>query len=391
MLHARLASLAFGLLGFGGDDPSRDASGVASLDALLEPIRAKHDVPALGGAIVEGDRLVAIGAVGARKLGAPERATADDLWHLGSCTKSMTATLLAIYVERGALKWTTTVGEIFGDSIPKMDPAWRAVTIEQLVTHRAGAPNDLNADGLWGRLWTHVGTGPEQRLALVEGVVARPPVSKPGTEFLYSNAGFAIAGAMLEKKTGEAWETLMRRELWAPLGIAAAGFGAPGTQDKVDQPRGHAPRGGAAVPIEVGPGSDNPAAIGPAGTVHMSLRDWSKYVALHLRGEREGGKLLKPETFRKLHAPADGKDDGGYAMGWGVTKRPWGDGVVLSHNGSNTMWFAVTWLAPKKDFAVLVTTNQGGEAAAKATDEAASALILEEGRRRSASRPAASR
>jgi hypothetical protein len=48
---------------------------------------------------------------------------------------------------------------------------------------------------------------------------------------------------------------------------------------------------------------------------------------------------------------------------------------VLTHTGSNTMWFAVTWLAPKRDFAVLVACNQRGDKAEKAGDEAASALI----------------
>ena len=50
---------------------------------------------------------------------------------------------------------------------------------------------------------------------------------------------------------------------------------------------------------------------------------------------------------------------------------------MLTHNGSNTMWFCVTWLAPEKGFAVLVTTNVGGDEAGKATDEAAAALIGE--------------
>ena len=62
-------------------------------------------------------------------------------------------------------------------------------------------------------------------------------------------------------------------------------------------------------------------------------------------------------------------------MGWGVARRDWGEGDVLTHAGSNTMWFAVTWLAPRRDFAVLVASNWGGDEAAKVCDEAASALI----------------
>ena len=64
-------------------------------------------------------------------------------------------------------------------------------------------------------------------------------------------------------------------------------------------------------------------------------------------------------------------------MGWIVAERDWGSGTVLNHAGSNTMWYAVTWIAPKKDFAVLVACNQGGDEAEKACDEASSLLIQE--------------
>jgi CubicO group peptidase (beta-lactamase class C family) len=112
-------------------------------------------------------------------------------------------------------------------------------------------------------------------------------------------------------------------------------------------------------------------AIGPAGIVHASVLDWAKFAALHLAGARGKAKLLKRESFRRLQTPPGGAD---YAMGWIVTRREWG-GHVLTHAGSNTMWYAVVWMAPEKDFAVLVACNQGGDPAAKACDEAAWELI----------------
>ena len=83
---------------------------------------------------------------------------------------------------------------------------------------------------------------------------------------------------------------------------------------------------------------------------------------------------MSPESFARLHTPAVGAGES-YAMGWVVTERAWADGTVLTHNGSNTMWYCVAWLAPKKDFAVLACTNQGGGAAQKACDDVAGALI----------------
>ena len=128
------------------------------------------------------------------------------------------------------------------------------------------------------------------------------------------------------------------------------------------QPRGHKADGTA---VEVGPAADNPAGIGPGGIVHCSIADWGKFVGMHLTK-----KILKAETFEKLHRPV-----GDYAMGWMVTRRPWAKGPVWTHAGTNTMWYAVVWASPEDNFAVLVMCNQGGDGAEKACDEAAGKLI----------------
>ena len=117
---------------------------------------------------------------------------------------------------------------------------------------------------------------------------------------------------------------------------------------------------------------DNAPSMGPAGTVHCSISDWAKFAALHLAGERGDSKLLKPATLKTLHIPPPSCE---YAGGWQVVERSWAGGAALNHNGSNTSWYATIWLAPARDFAVLVATNQGDKQAAGACDQAASALI----------------
>lgn len=358
------------------------ASHERDLGPVLAPIREKHHLPALAGLILEGDKVAAIGAVGVRSRSVKEPATTEDLWHLGSCTKAMTATLIGVLVEEGTLRWETTLAEGLPDLAAEMDPAYRTVTLRQLLTHRAGVPSELSADGLWARLAERKGTPVEQRETLAKGVLTRPPEHTPGGQFLYSNAGFALAGHVAEVKTGTAWEELMQEKVFRPLGITSAGFGAPGApgmKEQPDQPWGHRSSG---TPVPPGPHADNPPAIGPGGTVHMTLRDWAKFVSLHVRGERgEEGLLLRPETFKVLHAlpqRTDGKQGGAgsdYAMGWGRAERDWAGGRVLTHSGSNTMWYCVVWAAPEKNFAVLVATNTGQEGVSQACDEAVGALL----------------
>jgi len=342
------------------------------INTLLESIRKKHDLPALAAAVVLGGKTVAVGAVGYRKAGADARVTTSDRFHIGSCTKAMTATLIAILVERKQLRWDMTLAEAFPKLANVMHPEYRAVTLEQLLTHRGGFPNHSWPKGKSFRDMHNLpGTPRAQRRAYAEMLLREPPEAAPGSKFLYSNAGYAVAGVIAEEVTNTPWEELMRRHLFRPLGMKTAGFGAMGAPGKIDQPWQHVLESKNKRPIEPGPMSDNPPAIGPAGTVHCSLGDWAKFITAHVRGEEKGG-LVQPETFKRLHRPPSGGD---YALGWLVTERNWGGGRVLTHAGSNNQNFAVVWMAPQRDFAVLVATNQGGNAAAQACDETAAALI----------------
>jgi CubicO group peptidase (beta-lactamase class C family) len=343
------------------------------LATLLVALLEKHRLPALGGAVVTADGPAAFAAIGRRSNQVPAVALSDDLWHLGSCTKAMTATLAARLVEQKKLAWDTQVGEVFSDLPGGVHAGWKGATLERLLAHRGGAPAKLEPV-LWRALVTSSEPPREQRLRLVEALLATPPESAPGTAFAYSNAGYALAGAMLEARAGEVWENLMRREVFVPLKMDTAGFGAPGTAGKLDQPLGHsAPEEGkAARPQPVGPRADNPAAIAPAGAVHASLADWGRFVAAHLAGARGAGDYLSAASWTRLHTPLEGQD---YALGWIVTEREWAGGTTWTHNGSNTLWHCTAWLSPARGFAVLAVTNQGGEAAQKATDDTAAALI----------------
>ncbi len=343
------------------------------LSPLLEPIRRERGVPGLAGAIATPDGVLGWGAAGVRRQGGTDAAGRADLWHIGSCTKSMTATLVAILVERGQLAWDMKVAEFFEGKVEAIDPGWKAATLEQLLGHRAGVPSDLSGDGLWGRLWRREGTPSEQRMTLVRALLARPPLSEPGSAFLYANAGYTIAGQMAEAATGKPWEALLLEEVARPLGMTSVGFGAPGSADAIDQPRGHRiADGGELVPVEPGPDADNPAAIGPGGIVHCTIEDLARWAAFHAGRDPGEGSILSAASLGKLHTPLSGGD---YALGWSLHERDWGGGRVLAHNGSNTMWFAVMWVAPEKGFAVVAATNVAGDAGARACDEVASTLI----------------
>lgn len=332
----------------------------------LEGIRKKHDLPALAVVVMKDGQICDRAAVGIRKSGDTVPVTTNDVFHIGSCTKSMTATVTARLIEEGKLRWDMTIAEVFPELRGKMDPRYETVTVEQLLHHRGGVPGEPPA-GAWNQAWKEIGTPTQQRRAFIEAVLRQAPAAAPGTKMIYSNQGYAIVGAILEKTTGQPYETLMAEKLFAPLHMDTAGFGPPGTVDKTDQPWGHTRKLMLTIPVQL----DNPPAIASAGRVHCSLDDLARFVSLHLERNATNG-LLRLETLKRLHAPTPGSD---YACGWVVLERGWAGGTALMHNGSNNMWYIVMWLAPGKDFAVIAATNIAGADAEQGCDDACGAMI----------------
>src|SRR5208283_5438602 len=94
----------------------------------LEVIRKKHDLPALAVVVVKDGQICDRAAVGIRKSGESTPVTTNDVFHIGSCTKSMTATLTARLIEDGKLRWDTTIADVFPELMGKMDKQYEGVT-----------------------------------------------------------------------------------------------------------------------------------------------------------------------------------------------------------------------------------------------------------------------
>lgn len=332
------------------------------IKATLMPVLESSALPALAAAAIKGGKVVAAGAVGVRKTNASEAVTVRDKFHIGSNTKAMTATLAGMLVEEGKLQWTQTLAEVFPERADKMTAAYRKVTLEMLLTHRSGLPGNQPSYG------TPMQSVSEQRLVHLDAVLSTTPSSQPGSEFNYSNAGYIVAGTILERITGRPWEDLMRERLFAPLQMKSAGFGPPSKPNETDQPWGHILKAGSFGPVH----GDNPPALGPAGTVHCSIEDYLKFADLHASVGKRSSTLLKSETLMKLQTAETGRT---YAMGWGTGERGWAKGRVLTHSGSNTMNYFVSWIAPEIEFAMAVATNAAGPDVPKTLDQVCGLLV----------------
>jgi len=355
--QARESNLQHGAPGI-ADSEGSDGLDASAFTQALEAIRAANGVPAMAAFVLRGDSILERATVGTCTAKGRTPVGGDAQWHLGSNTKAMTATVAGMLVEEGLLSWDSTIGEILGEFAPNMDLEHRDTTLAMLLQHRSGIAANI-----------HWFDAPEDRLACAAEILSASPESERG-EFAYSNAGYVVAGAMMEAVTGRRWEDLMVEKLFEPLGMKNTGFGAP---SRPGAPWGHGdglfgwkPKDPAAR------NSDNAPVIGPAGTVHATLDDYARFIAAHVRGARGDGGIVSAELFRTLHTPAA---DGDYSLGWIAVERDWAGGLALSHSGSNTLWFATVWLAPVKDMAFFAVTNAGGGDASAAANEAIEVLI----------------
>ena len=110
------------------------------LEQTLAAAREKDHLPAVAGLIQIDGKLVAEAALGVRALGHPEAVTTNDRWHIGSDTKAFTATLIARLVEQGVMHFDDTLAASFPAFAEAIDPAYRKVTVTQLLSHTAGLP-----------------------------------------------------------------------------------------------------------------------------------------------------------------------------------------------------------------------------------------------------------
>lgn len=325
---------------------------LGDLSAEVTAGQTKYQIPALVGGFQvlrgkaqEGREIV----VGTLTVTDQTPVREGQLWHVGSITKSMTATLVARLVERGLLSWDMKLGDAFGTLAPDMLPIYRDRTLAQLMTGQTGMPTNLSPFDMLAQFGAN---SPRQSRATWVG---KAFALAPQTGMAYPNNGYVLAGALCEAATGKAYEDLMVEEVFKPLKLATAGFGPPGQGN----PQGHrkALLGGRLVAVGFGAGADNPASMAPAGGVHISIPDLLAFGLAHSLGHQgQRTDYLKTETWRALHTPPP---DANYAFGW-VERE---DGS-LWHNGSNTYWLAELSFDPEKPVVIAAAANRfdAGEA-----------------------------
>ncbi len=331
------------------------------LQALVDEFFVQHKLVGLCAAVVRGQYDIEIATAGVRRLGSDDPVTIADKWHIGSNAKAMTAFLCARMVERGKFGWSTTLSEVLGDLVAGGTAGVREVTLMDLLSHRSGIRDRGLLD--WIRRARGDTRSPtEQRLALAEQQLTKAKWGPPSQTAHYSNFGYCLVATVLERAGGSSWEDMMRAEVFSPLGMINAGFGAPGA-DGSAQPWGHAGFFRAAPKDPGIPTSDFPASMGPAGGIHLDMSDWARFARMFFEDRVLDG-IVSSDSIARLTTPLSILKDirtsfrpSPYALGWVVLRPDWGNGEVLAHAGSNMNFFASILIARQRNLALMIATN----------------------------------
>jgi len=329
-----------------------------SLEACVLQDMGRWTVPGIAVGVLQDGRVEAHG-FGVASLETRQPVTADTLFQVGSITKVYTATLIMRLVEDGTLDLDTPVIEYLPELQLADQEARRAITLRHLLSHTSGLEGDRFDD---------YGMGDDALTQAIAEFQTLRQLFPPGELWTYCNAGFYLAGAVVERVTGRPFETVMRERLFEPLGVARTFFFA---HEAIaypvavghEQPRPEtAPTVARRYPL--------PRAINAAGGIIATVGDLLRFAELHLReGKIDGARLLSEASVRAMQSsqtPAANFADA-YGLGWAL--RTIGVVQVVGHGGSTNGFRAHLTLVPGTGFALALLTNGArGSAATRAIE-----------------------
>jgi CubicO group peptidase (beta-lactamase class C family) len=336
-----------------------DRAVVDSLHVRVERIREASKAPSVAVAVTRGGRIVWEEGFGFADVEKRIEATPSTLYSLASVTKPITATAVLRLVERGRLELDRPANAYLGEGrIAGLAGDANGATVRRLLSHTAGLP-------------THY------RFFYEGDAVARPSMDEaiarygfvawpPGKVYNYSNLGYGVLEAIVERITGRAYADVVRDEVFRPLGMKTATMGT----------------GGGLAGAALRYGSDG-SIVPPydfdhrgASAAWVSAHELACFAMFHL-GDRltDGAKAPLRDPNRRLmqRVATPGDSTRGYGLGWDIGRER--GTTVVSHRGEMPGAAATLRLYPQHDVAIVVLTNSSNEAPDRVADAVAEAVL----------------
>jgi CubicO group peptidase (beta-lactamase class C family) len=313
-----------------------------ALVALAEARMREHGVPGLALGVLQNG-IVTTRGLGVTNLDDPLPVTNHTVFPIASISKTFASTAMMRLVEQGKVDLRAPVRAYLPDFRVRDERVSREATVWHLLTHTGG--------------WEGQVSGPDRGEDTLRNFVASitdlMQVAPPEAAWSYNNAGFSIAGRVIESVTGTSINRAIRELLFQPLGLEHAGTTAG---DFITQrfAAGHVSRGGTAALIR----PFSPATSVTAGGVGLCITDLMTYARFHLGdGTARGERLLRLESLEQLRTPQSRKQSTDDDIGIGWHLRTIGGVRTASHGGTLSGHILLLEIVPERNFAIAILTN----------------------------------
>jgi CubicO group peptidase (beta-lactamase class C family) len=317
-----------------------------SLAALVTAKMSEYRIPGVAMGVLRDGRTT-IRGFGVRNVNDPQPVTSYTVFPLASISKTVTTTAVMRLVERGKIDLHAPVRKYLPDFRVADEKASREVTIWHLVTHTSGWEGQLSATD----------KGDETLARFVAGLSTDMQLAPPGAAWSYNNAGFGVAGRVIEVVTGQTFSDAVDDLVFRPLGLKLA-------FTRVGDVVAHWPAIGHVVGPDGSPGMQRTFTLGstlPAGGVAMSMDNLLEYARFHLSDGRgpDGAQLLTRATLDMMKTPQLRKQayDEDIGLAWHL--RTVGSVRTAAHGGTFSGHILLLELVPEKNFAIAILTNSG--------------------------------
>lgn len=331
-----------------------------ALDQFAAQLQQHYLLPGVAMAKICGTSLDEIAIVGRNKVKGGLALSKDSKFQIGSCGKSFTALLAVTFVEEGLISWDTRIDEVFTEMSIHLD--FRKVTLKQLLSHTAGLRHFWSDEAVYeieDVIPELKGTTTEKRGIFAAWNLGQKPYYKTGA-YQYSNGGYIIAAAMLEKISGRSYEKLLEERVFKPLKLESAEFGYPVDYDPA-QPYRHIRRytGGLGISLNASERIADPI-FNPAGFISLTIEDFAQFVIFHIKALKGEETVINSDIVQELFNPVINTEAGNeVGMGWQII---FIDGIkTFGHTGSDGTIRSVMSIDPESWKAIVFATNIGDE------------------------------
>jgi CubicO group peptidase (beta-lactamase class C family) len=265
----------------------------------------------------------------------------------GSTSKLFTWTAVMQLVQQGKLDLDKNVNDYLDFKIEER--FGKPITLRHLMNHRGGFEEGLK---------DVLGYDPAQAQSTERYLKEhpRPMLFAPGEVPAYSNYGAALAGYIVQRVSGEPFETYLERHIFKPLGMAHSTFVQPLPKNFPGYlSKGYRTASEPPSPFEM-------VITAPAGALTTTAADMTRFMLAHLQqGGLDGYQMLDPATTALMHSPTETSLPGFSVMAHGFFLGTQNGRAVLGHGGDTIVYHTEMNLLPKEGVGIFFTYNSRGK------------------------------